>query len=114
MSFKVNTPPIKSQGIKTKLIPWISSLIPPDFKGVWVEPFMGTGVVAFNLAPYGAVLCDTNPHLVNFYLAIASGEITPEVVNAYLIKEGASLLHKGEDHYYFIRDRFNAEYSPFD
>ena len=85
MSFKVGVPPIKSQGIKTKLIPWIRSIIPSDFKGAWIEPFMGTGAVAFNVAPHRAVLCDTNPHLVNFYSAIAKGEITPEVVNAYLI-----------------------------
>lgn len=25
--------------------------IPPDFNGTWIEPFMGTGAVAFNLAP---------------------------------------------------------------
>ncbi|BAW79812.1 DNA adenine methylase [Candidatus Nitrosoglobus terrae] len=114
MSFKVGVPPIKSQGIKTKLIPWINSLIPSDFKGAWVEPFMGTGAVAFNVAPYHAVLCDTNLHLVNFYTAIAKGEITPEIINAYLTKEGATLLEKGEDHYYFIRDRFNAHHSPLD
>lgn len=114
MSSKAGVPPIKSQGIKTKLIPWIRSITPSDFQGAWIEPFMGTGAVAFNVAPYRAVLCDTNPHLVNFYSAIARGEITPDVVNAYLIKEGASLLEKGEDHYYFIRDRFNAGHSPLD
>ena len=59
---KVIVPPIKSQGIKTKLVPWIHSILPKQFDGVWVEPFMGTGVVAFNLAPQRAFLCDTNPH----------------------------------------------------
>jgi DNA adenine methylase len=64
---KVNVPPIKSQGIKTKLVPWIKSIVPADFDGLWIEPFMGTGVVAFNIAPKRALLCDTNPHLINFY-----------------------------------------------
>ena len=68
---KVKIPPIKSQGIKTKLVPWINSLVPPDFNGVWIEPFLGTGVVAFNIAPERALLCDTNPHLINFYQPIA-------------------------------------------
>ncbi|MGD9506777.1 MAG: DNA adenine methylase, partial [Syntrophobacteraceae bacterium] len=69
---EINIPPIKSQGIKTKLVPWIASIIPvDDFKGLWIEPFMGTGVVGFNLAPRRALLCDTNPHLINFYTAIA-------------------------------------------
>jgi DNA adenine methylase len=114
MNTKVCVPPIKSQGIKTKLVPWIQSIIPSDFDGLWIEPFMGTGAVAFNVAPQHALLSDTNPHLINFYSGIASGEITAETVKSYLTREGALLLEKGEDHYYFIRDRFNAEHSPLD
>jgi len=114
MIMKVGVPPIKSQGIKTKLVPWIQSIVPNDFNGTWIEPFMGTGAVAFNVAPRRAILCDTNPHLVNFYSSIASGEITPEVVKGYLVREGGILLAKGEEHYYFVRDRFNAEQSPLD
>lgn len=114
MNTKTNIPPIKSQGIKTKLVPWIRSIIPDDFAGAWVEPFMGTGVVAFNLAPQRAVLCDNNPHLVNFYASVASGEITAEVAKDYLVREGGKLLAMGESYYYFIRDRFNAEHSPLD
>lgn len=114
MIMKVGVPPIKSQGIKTKLVPWIKSIVPSNFDGAWIEPFMGTGAVAFNVAPRRAILCDTNPHLVNFYSGIASGEITPEVVKEYLEREGATLLSKGEDHYYFVRDRFNSEHSPLD
>lgn len=111
---RVAVPPIKSQGIKTKLVPWIKSIIPQDFNGLWVEPFMGTGVVAFNLAPQNALLCDTNPHLINFYQAIKEGIITPEVVRDYLNREGATLLEVGENHYYFIRERFNENHSPLD
>jgi len=114
MTLKVGVPPIKSQGIKTKLVPWIESIVPSSFAGVWIEPFMGTGAVAFNVAPHHAILCDTNPHLINFYSGIASGEITPEVVKEYLIREGELLLSKGEEHYYFIRERFNSTHSPLD
>lgn len=114
MTSKTGTPPIKSQGIKTKLIPWIKSIIPPEFNGTWIEPFMGTGAVAFNVAPSRAILCDANPHLINFYSAIQKNEITPEIAKDYLTREGAYLLEKGEDHYYFIRDRFNDQHSPLD
>ena len=114
MITKIGVPPIKSQGIKTKLVPWIQSIVPSDFNGTWIEPFMGTGAVAFNVAPRRAILCDTNPHLVNFYSSIASGGITPEVVREFLTREGEILLSKGEDHYYFVRDRFNSEHSPLD
>ena len=68
---KIHIPPIKSQGIKTKLIPWINSMVPKPLEGKWIEPFMGTGVVAFNVAPKSAVLCDSNPHLMKFYQAIS-------------------------------------------
>ena len=111
---KVNIPPIKSQGIKTKLVPWINSIKPADFEGVWIEPFMGTGVVAFNLAPQQALLCDTNPHLINFYKAINEGSLTPEIVRQFLNVEGAKLLEKGESYYYEVRNRFNKEHQPLD
>ena len=111
---KVNVPPIKSQGIKTKLVPWIKSIVPENFDGQWVEPFMGTGVVAFNLAPDNALLCDSNPHLINFYQGISDGYITPESVRDYLEREGLELLEKGGDHYYELRERFNQSHDPLD
>jgi DNA adenine methylase len=114
MTEKIGVPPIKSQGIKTKLVPWIRSVIPENFTGTWIEPFMGTGAVAFNVAPQSAILCDTNPHLINFYTGIAQKEITPEVVREYLVHEGGLLASKGEDHYYEIRNRFNTTHSPLD
>jgi len=75
---------------------------------------MGTGVVAFNLAPDCALLCDTNPHLIRFYQAISDGKITPEVVRCYLEKEGKELSDKGAVHYYAIRERFNKNHHSLD
>lgn len=75
---------------------------------------MGTGAVAFNLAPQRAILCDINPHLINFYSSILSGEITPEMVKDYLTREGENLSTFGEKRYYLVRDRFNQEHSPLD
>lgn len=111
---KVKIPPIKSQGIKTKLVPWIQHLIPVNFNGLWIEPFAGTGVVAFNLAPQAALLCDTNPHLIHFYQAIQQKQITSAIVKQFLIHEGDILLRQGEEHYYFIRERFNKHHDPLD
>lgn len=111
---KTHIPPIKSQGIKTKLVPWIQSILPNNFQGNWIEPFMGTGVVAFNIAPKNAILCDTNPHLINFYSEIASGKITSSIVKDYLMQEGQKLQVLGEEHYYFIRERFNTYHAPLD
>ena len=110
---KIFVPPIKSQGIKTKLVPWIKDVVPKEIKGRWIEPFMGTGVVAFNIKPNSAILCDSNPHLINFYNAIKDGSINPNIVRAFLEEEGDKLLHI-EDYYYEVRKRFNEEHNPLD
>lgn len=47
---KVYVPPIKIQGIKTKIVPLISEVAWIDKDTTWVEPFMGSGVVGFNLS----------------------------------------------------------------
>lgn len=114
MKKRIYVPPIKSQGIKTKLVPWINSIIPDTLDHRWIEPFMGTGVVAFNIVPKSAIMCDSNPHLINFYCALQKKEITPEKVKSFLQKEGMELLTEGEEHYYKIRDRFNANGDPLD
>ena len=111
---KIFVPPIKSQGIKTKLVPWISTVVPNEFSGRWIEPFSGTGVVGLNLAPKTALLADKNPHVINFYRAINDDALGPDDVRFYLEFEGEKLLSIGENHYYYIRDRFNAEGQPLD
>ena len=112
----VIVPPIKSAGIKTKLIPWIKE-VAPNVKGKWIEPFLGTGVVAFNAGYKKAILNDTNPHIINFYKGIQQNKITAPLMRQYLETEG-ELLSKaadnGYEHYRKIRDRFNADFSPFD
>ncbi len=111
---KIFVPPIKSQGIKTKLVGWIHSNVEEIEYERWVEPFMGTGVVAFNIRPKKALLCDSNPHLINFYNALQSKEITSSAVKKYLIKEGGKLLESEGDYYYKVRERFNAKGNPLD
>jgi len=111
---KVKVPPIKCQGIKTKLVPLIKSIIEWDKKGRWIEPFFGSGVVGFNVLPKKAVFSDTNPHIVNFYNALKSKKITPEITREFLETEGNKLSQKGAEHYYLIRERFNQEADPLD
>lgn len=111
---KILVPPIKCQGIKTKLVPWIRAIIPLDLNGLWIEPFMGSGVVAFNLRPQKALLADSNPHLIRFYQAISKGEITASVTRQFLEKEGKELLRTEGEYYYIVRDRFNAHGNSLD
>lgn len=111
---KIFVPPIKSQGIKTKLVEWISSSAEEIQFDRWVEPFMGTGVVAFNIRPKKALLCDSNPHLISFYKAIQSKEITSGMVRKFLTEEGENLLNSNGLYYYDVRKRFNTHGHPLD
>lgn len=107
-------PPIKTQGIKTKLSPMIAASLRWSGEGKWVEPFAGSCAVALNLAPPRALLADTNKHIINFYAGVQAGEITGDTSRAYFEVEGQRLLETGEKHFYFIRDRFNDEGAPLD
>jgi len=116
---RVIVPPIKSQGIKTKLVPWIKDLVLiANQKGRWIEPFLGTGVVAFNSGYKKAILNDTNPHIINFYKSVQQKIITPQLMKSYLENEGKLLSNadnNGYEHYLKIRSRFNSgEFSPYD
>lgn len=111
---KVYVPPIKIQGIKTKLVQLISEAVYIDENTVWYEPFMGSGVVGLNLAPKRAVFADTNPYVIELYNDIKSGKINAYIVREFLEREGKLLEEKDEKHYYYIRDRFNEEHNPLD
>ncbi len=108
------TPPIKCQGIKTKLVPTILNHIDRSFEDRWIEPFVGSAIVALNVQPLRAILADTNPHIIRFYQAIKEGEIDGACTRAFLEKEGRLLSAKGKSHYYDIRGRFNGEGRPLD
>jgi DNA adenine methylase len=107
-------PPIKSQGIKTKLVEWIEATISDVKFERWVEPFMGTGVVAFNVRPGKALLCDSNPHLINFYQAIQDKKISGALVKHHLTIEGKKLLASDGKYFYDVRKRFNENSEPLD
>ncbi len=111
---RVRVPPIKTQGIKTKIVPLIMSSIKWDGVGKWIEPFVGSGAVVFNVQPKNALLSDTNKHIISLYAGIQSGNITPRLVKEHLEYEGHKLLTQGEDHYYLLRDRFNSKSNPLD
>ncbi|MFN3360636.1 MAG: DNA adenine methylase [Pseudanabaenaceae cyanobacterium] len=85
---QVIVPPIKCQGIKTKLVKFILSNISWKGKGRWIEPFLGSGVVLFNVQPEHALVNDINPHIIRLYQMIYDGSLSPEEVRKYLTSEG--------------------------
>ena len=108
----VDVPPIKCQGIKTKLVDFISANITWDGNGRWIEPFLGSGVVLFNIQPKRALVSDLNEYIIEFYKGIQSGKITALTVRQFLEHHGAKLRDKGEDYYYLMRDKFNQNGDP--
>ncbi len=111
---KIFIPPIKCQGIKSKLVSWITETLQWDGKGAWIEPFMGSGVVGFNVKPNKATFGDTNPHLIKFYQGINDGSINPISAREFLVSEGKKLEKHGRDYYYEVRHRFNEGKAPLD
>lgn len=114
MDSKVYVPPIKIQGIKTKIVPMIRDNVVISENTLWIEPFMGSGVVGFNVAPKTAIFSDTNPHIIEFYNQIKNKKITSGIVRTFLEEQGAILKEKDEEYYYEVRKRFNSEHNPLD
>lgn len=113
---KVYVPPIKIQGIKTKIVPLIRQNVSMSTDSVWIEPFMGSGVVGFNAAANAkeAIFADTNPHIIDFYNRIKAGDITAHGVRVFLEQEGKLLEEGDADRYYYVRDRFNEAHDALD
>lgn len=109
---KIFVPPIKCQGIKTKMVPLIKEKVDRDENGVWIEPFVGTGVVAFNMAPKKALLSDKNQYIIELYAGIQRGTITSMGVRDFLEYHGERLKKDGEKYYREMRDRFNENGDP--
>ena len=111
---KVFVPPIKIQGIKTKIVPLIQKSVALSTDTVWIEPFMGSGVVGFNIAAKEAIFADINPYIIDFYNRIKARDITSQRVRAFLESEGKQLEAGDADYYYHVRDRFNKDHDALD
>jgi DNA adenine methylase len=107
-------PPLKCQGIKTKLVNEISRLAQTKAFEHWIEPFCGSCVVALNVQPKRAFLADSNLHIIRLYQDVQRGGLTPGAAKAFLTEEGEKLRTRGEGHYYAVRDRFNAQPTSLD
>ncbi len=101
-------PPLKCQGIKTKLVGEIGRIAQTQDFQRWVEPFCGSCVVALNVQPKRALLSDTNIHIIRLYQEIQSGNLTAALAKSFLEEEGNKLRTQGEPYFYAVRERFNT------
>lgn len=109
---RIIVPPIKIQGIKTKLVPFIQETVSWDGRGCWIEPFLGSGVVAFNIAPERALLTDKNQYIIRLYQAVQQGVITGLSAREFLEFHGEQLHKKGLEYYLEMRQTFNENGDP--
>jgi DNA adenine methylase len=107
-------PPLKCQGIKTKLVGEINRVVQTQDYERWIEPFCGSCVVALNVQPKKALLSDSNIHIVRLYQEIQGGALTAGVAKSFLVDEGEKLRAQGESYYYTVRERFNANPTSLD
>src|SRR5438552_471692 len=99
MSVPPLVPPLKCQGIKTKLVGEIGRLARSRGFERWVEPFCGSCVVALNVQPKRAVLSDSNIHIIRLYQEIQAGRLTPALAKLFLTEEGEKLRAGGESYF---------------
>ena len=114
MTDKIHVPPIKIQGIKTKIVPAIRQNVILEKDSVWIEPFMGSGVVGFNIEPERAIFADLNPCAIDFYNQIKYKKISAGIVREFLEQEGEKLAQLDDEYYYQVRERFNQDRNPLD
>ncbi len=110
---KIFVPPIKCQGIKTKLVSWIKDYL-VDYNGIWIEPFMGSGVVGFNVMPKKAIFCDSNPYIIMFYNDLKNNKINSAIIKDFLLIENEKLLEGKDEYYKEVRSRFNKSPNSLD
>ena len=114
-------PPIKIQGKKTKLVPKIMEIannLLDEHSDIdtWVEPFLGSGVVAFNCPTRikKVIVNDINPHIIKFYKSISDGEITSRKIQEVFEEHNKRLVNEGGLYYTEIKDRFNQTFDTMD
>jgi len=113
MEDKVIRSPLKYQGSKLKLIPWIKEVAQFDpAVQQWIEPFLGSGVVALNLVPKWAVVNDINPHVIRMFEMMNENSYFVEGIVATLKSHDEQLQRYGEAYYYKMRDHFNDNFHP--
>lgn len=94
--------PLKWAGGKRWLVSRNPQLFNLEYKS-YVEPFLGSGAVFFELAPKRGLLSDTNARLINFYKCIRRD---PDKM--YSIMQKHSRKHS-VSYYYKLRDEFLSD-----
>ena len=71
-------------------------------------------MVALNIAPQSAILCDTNLHILRFYEDLKTGKVSSSTVRLHLESEDKHLREGGQTYYNEVRARFNETPNSLD
>ena len=94
---------LKWAGGKSKLLPVILNEV-KEVNGTYIEPFLGSGVVAFNVKANNYLLADVNSDLINIFQQLKTG-------GDFFISYCSLLFEeefRNETSFYKMRDRFNT------
>lgn len=101
--FIVNKAFLKWAGGKSKLLPTILNEI-GTVKGTYIEPFVGSGVVSFNVEAANYIVSDINKDLINTYNQIKThGDLFIQYCSLLFEEE-----FRNESSFYKLRERFNT------
>jgi len=104
-------PIIKYQGGKSKELPLIKQLAPPQYSRV-VEPFCGGAAVSFGLG-YPSLMSDINRDVINLYSVVANEELYPQL--QIKVNYSKTLDHDDlQKEYYAARDIINQSWDCLD
>jgi DNA adenine methylase len=96
-------PLIKWSGGKYDELKIIKQYLPIKYS-LYIEPFIGSGALFFDLQPPKSIICDTHIELIDFYNEIKNGNINK-------IYDFMETNKNDEDTYYNIRDNLKIENS---
>ena len=101
-------PFLKWAGGKKQSLPLLKSYM-DDIDGNLIEPFVGSGIVSFNIFASGYIIADVNKDLISIYNILKHNgtELIQECKN-YFTKE-----YNIEKVYYQLRDLFNSSNTDF-
>jgi len=105
--------PLKYQGSKLKLVPWIQEVAKFNpYEEVWLEPFLGSGVVALNMNAKRAFVSDINTHVLDLFRMMKDNSYFIDGMKATMKTHHEMLNRYGEEYYYQMRVNFNDNHHP--
>lgn len=103
-------PIVKWSGSKRSQADAIASRFPESY-GDYYEPFIGGGSVLYAAAPRKTFAGDLYGPLIELWRAVRD---EPQALAEHYAREWTRLHEAGKEHFYAVRERFNADPNPGD